>query len=98
PVANVFLRLIRTIVAPLIFGTLVAGIAGSGDLKRMGRIALKAVVYFEVVTTVALFLGLAAVNLAQPGNGVPIARTTAAASAPQSATLESVLEHIVPSS
>lgn len=97
PVANVFLRLIRTIVAPLIFGTLVAGIAGGGDLKGMGRVALKALIYFEVVTTVALFLGLAAVNLARPGDGVPIARTVAAAAPPAAGTsLASVLEHIFP--
>lgn len=97
PVANVFLRLIRTIVAPLIFGTLVAGIASGGDLKGMGRVALKALIYFEVVTTVALFLGLGAVNLARPGDGVPIARTVAAAAPPATGTsLASVLEHIFP--
>jgi Na+/H+-dicarboxylate symporter len=97
PVANVFLRLIRTIVAPLIFGTLVAGIASGGDLKGMGRVALKALIYFEVVTTVALFLGLGAVNLARPGDGVPIARTVAAAAPPIAGTsLASVLEHIFP--
>src|SRR5258707_11702078 len=73
PVSNIFLRLIRSIIAPLIFGTLVYGIAGSGDLKRMGRIGLKAIVYFEAVTTVALFLGLAAVNLGRPGAGVKLA-------------------------
>src|SRR5579862_1850354 len=81
PVSNIFLRLIRSIIAPLIFGTLVYGIAGSGDLKRMGRIGLKALVYFEAVTTVALFLGLAAVNLVRPGAGMklePAAETTLA--------------------
>jgi len=99
PVSNVFLRLIRTIIAPLIFATLVAGIAGSGDLKRMGRVALKAVVYFEVVTTIALFLGLAVVNLARPGDGVPIARAASAATpAPASTSLATILEHIFPSS
>ena len=98
PISNVFLRLIRTIIAPLIFATLVAGIAGSGDLKRMGRVALKAVVYFEVVTTIALFLGLAVVNLARPGDGVPIARTAGSAPAPASNSLAAILEHIFPSS
>lgn len=100
PISNVFLRLIRTIIAPLIFGTLVAGVAGGGDLKRMGRVALKAIIYFEVVTTIALFLGLGAVNLARPGAGVPIARTPAerASSAQNPTTVESVLEHIFPAS
>jgi len=72
PVANVFLRLIRSIVAPLVFATLVVGIAGGGDLKRMGRIGAKAILLFEIVTTLALFLGLAAVNLVRPGEGVHV--------------------------
>ena len=67
PVSNIFLRLIRSIIAPLLLATLVHGIAGSGDIKQMGRIGLKAIVYFEIVTTLALFLGLAAVNLVRPG-------------------------------
>jgi proton glutamate symport protein len=97
PVSNVFLRLIRSIIAPLLFGTLVVGIAGGGDMKRMGRIGGKAIIYFEVVTTLALFLGLAAVNLVRPGVGIPIQRTAAEAAVPQAqTTLSSVLEHIVP--
>ena len=75
--STVFLRLIRSIIAPLLFGTLVAGIAGGGDLKNMGRIGAKAILYFEIVTTFALFLGLGVVNLVRPGEGVPIARTAA---------------------
>ena len=99
PVSEVFLRLIRSIVAPLIFATLVAGIAGGGDLKRMGRIGAKAIVYYEIVTTAALFLGLAAVNLVRPGVGVHIERTAAeAAVAPAPASLASLLEHVFPSS
>jgi proton glutamate symport protein len=99
PVSNVFLRLIRSIIAPLLFGTLVAGIAGSGDLKQMGRIGAKAIAYFEIVTTFALFLGLGMVNLVRPGEGVPIQRTAAEAAAPQNpATLNSVLEHTFPAS
>ncbi|HUI53846.1 MAG TPA: dicarboxylate/amino acid:cation symporter [Bryobacteraceae bacterium] len=81
-VSQIFLRLIRSIIAPLLFATLVYGIAGSGDLKQMGRIGLKAIIYFEVVTTLALFLGLGAVNLVRPGEGVPIARTAAEAALP----------------
>jgi proton glutamate symport protein len=68
----VFLRLIRAIVAPLIFATLVVGIAGHPDLKQVGRMGLKAIVYFEVVTTLALLIGLGAINLTQAGAGVKI--------------------------
>jgi len=96
PVSAVFLRLIRSIVAPLIFATLVAGIAGSGGSKNMGRIGAKAILYFEIVTTLALFLGLAAVNLIRPGLGVPISQT-AGDRIPQTATTAgSFVEHIVP--
>jgi proton glutamate symport protein len=96
PVSAVFLRLIRSIVAPLIFATLVAGIAGSGGSKNMGRIGAKAILYFEIVTTLALFLGLAAVNLVKPGLGVPISQT-AGDKIPQAATTAgSFVEHIVP--
>src|SRR5438270_1361412 len=92
-VSTVFLRLIRSIIAPLIFGTLVAGIAGSGDVKNMGRIGAKAILYFEIVTTFALFLGLGAVNLIRPGDGVPIQRTAAEAAAPQTpVTINTVVE------
>lgn len=83
PVSAIFLRLIRSIIAPLIFATLVAGMAGGGDLKRMGRIGLKALIYFEIVTTIALFLGLGAVNLAQPGEGMTLAPTAAEAALPK---------------
>src|SRR5919109_4602550 len=72
PLADAFLRMIKMIIAPLLFATLVVGIAGTGDLKAMGRIGLKAIIYFEVATTIALFLGLAIVNYFQPGAGVDI--------------------------
>jgi proton glutamate symport protein len=99
PASAVFLRLIRVIIAPLLFGTLVVGIAGGGDMKQMGRVGVKAIVYFEVVTTFALVVGLGAVNLVRPGLGVPIARTAADAAAPQvQTTLASVLEHTFPAS
>jgi proton glutamate symport protein len=97
--ANVFLRLISSIVAPLIFGMLVAGIASTGSIKTMGRIGVKAMVYFEVLTTIALFLGLAAVNLARPGEGMKLQFTATEAALPQvSPTLASTLEHTFPSS
>jgi proton glutamate symport protein len=66
----IFLRLIRAIIAPLLFGTLVSGIAAHSNLKKVGRMGVKAIVYFEVVTTFALFIGLAAINLSKAGAGV----------------------------
>lgn len=67
--SNIFLRLIKTIIAPLIFSTLVVGIAAHANLKQVGRMGLKAIVYFEVATTIALFIGLAAINLTRAGDG-----------------------------
>lgn len=98
-VSNVFLRLIKSIIAPLIFATLVYGIAGAGSPKQMGRIGLKAIVYFEIVTTIALFVGLAAVNLARPGEGLALRRTAEESAVSQTPpTLASILEHVFPAS
>ncbi len=72
PLSILFLNLIKSIIAPLIFSTLVIGIAGTGDIKQVGRIGLKALIYFEIVTTFALFIGLGAVNLVKPGVGVSL--------------------------
>ena len=99
PVSAIFLRLIRSIIAPLIFATLVAGMAGGGDLKRMGRIGLKAIIYFEIITTIALFLGLGAVNLTRPGEGMKLAPTAAEAALPKAqSTWGQILEHTFPAS
>ena len=68
--SDVFLRLVKTIIAPLVFATLVVGIAGHADLKQVGRMGVKALVYFEIVTTFALFIGLAAINFTKAGVGV----------------------------
>ncbi len=70
PLSTIFLRLIKSIIAPLIFATLVVGIAGHGNLKQVGRMGVKALIYFEVVTTLAMVVGLVAVNLMRPGVGV----------------------------
>jgi len=102
PISTVFLRLIKSIIAPLIFGTLVYGIAGAGNVKAMGRIGLKAIVYFEAVTTVALFLGLGAVNLVRPGEsmqlGSPHQNAAGGLPAAGAQSLPSVLEHVFPAS
>jgi proton glutamate symport protein len=70
PFSQIFLRLVKMLIAPLIFATLVAGIAGGGHVKVVGRMAVRAFIYFEVVTTLAIAIGLAMVNLTQPGAGV----------------------------
>jgi proton glutamate symport protein len=101
PISTVFLRMIRSIIVPLIFGTLVVGIAGHGDdMKRVGRLALKSIIYFELVTTLALFIGLLAVNILKPGVGVSLAAPAVASAtiAGNQISLSSVLEHVVPQS
>ncbi|MCQ2754384.1 MAG: cation:dicarboxylase symporter family transporter [bacterium] len=68
--AEIFLRMVKMIIAPLLFSTLVVGIAGHGDIKSVGRLGLKTIVYFEIVTTLALVIGLGFANLFQPGEGM----------------------------
>jgi aerobic C4-dicarboxylate transport protein len=72
PFGDGFIALVRMLIGPIIFCTIVHGIAGMGDLKRAGRVALKAIVYFEAVTTLALAVGLMTVNWLKPGNGMKI--------------------------
>src|SRR6266568_4287727 len=101
PVSTAFIRIIKAIIVPLIFGTLVVGIAGHGDdMRRVGRLALKSIIYFEVITTLALFLGLLTVNVMKPGVGAALAAPAAGATplASEPVTFASVLEHIVPQS
>jgi len=76
PLSILFLNLIKSVIAPLIFSTLVIGIAGTGDIRQVGRIGIKALIYFEIVTTFALVIGLDAVNLTKPGVGVSLAGVT----------------------
>src|SRR5688572_10315512 len=73
--SKIFLRLIKTIVAPLLFGTLVVGIAGHSDLKQVGRMGWKSILYFEVVTTIALLIGLVFINLTKAGVGINVPAT-----------------------
>jgi proton glutamate symport protein len=95
--SDAFLRLVKTIIAPLVFATLVVGIAGHSDLKQVGRMGLKALVYFEIVTTFALFIGLAAINLTKAGVGITQkigAADKLQAAAPQTAA--DIILHIFP--
>lgn len=99
--SNLFLRLIKCILVPLVLSTLIVGIAGhSDDLKAVGRLALKALIYFEAVTTAALVIGLLAVNLVQPGVGVklPPPDATHEKITATPVTLQSVVEHLAPKS
>jgi proton glutamate symport protein len=73
---DIFLNLVKCIIAPLIFGTIVVGIASEGDLAKVGRMGVKALIYFEIVTTIALFIGLGVVNLTKPGVGVSLVADT----------------------
>lgn len=100
-ISNIFLRLIKCLIVPILVGTLITGIAGhSDDLKAVGRLALKSIVYFEVVTTLALGVGLLAVNLVKPGVGVSLNVAAAPGqelAAKKQTTLE-LIEHIFPKS
>ncbi|MDQ2832490.1 MAG: cation:dicarboxylase symporter family transporter [Acidobacteriota bacterium] len=98
PISNIFLRLIKSIVGPLLFGTLVSGIASAGELKTMGRIAVKAITYFEIATTLALAIGLIIVNVMQPGAGLTLTGSGGPAlpALAQPASLSQILEHAVP--
>ncbi|HEY1484346.1 MAG TPA: cation:dicarboxylase symporter family transporter [Candidatus Acidoferrum sp.] len=84
--SDIFLRLIKVIVAPLILGTLVTGIAGHGDLRKVGRIGLKSLIYFEAVTTIALFIGIFAINISKAGQGLVLPTATPTEQIPQSPT------------
>src|SRR5215831_7823702 len=100
--SSVFLRMIKSLIVPLLFATLVVGIAGHGDdMKRVGRLALRSIIYFEIVTTLALAVGLIAVNVIKPGRGVDLGAASAkegAAFAATQTTLTGVIEHTVPQS
>jgi proton glutamate symport protein len=101
PLSTMFLRMIKSIIVPIIFSTLVIGIAGQGDdMKRVGRLAFKSLIYFEIVTTIALLIGLGAANLMRPGAGVQLDAPAAAGAefASKQTTLSGMLEHIVPQS
>lgn len=95
-VAQIFLRLIKTIIAPLLFATLVSGIAAHSDLKKVGRMGVKALVYFEVVTTLALVIGLAAINISKAGVGIQVAAPAAESLPAQKVTWQDTLLHTVP--
>ena len=89
PLGDAFIRMIKMIVVPLIFSTLIVGIAGTGDFKKLGRLGGKAIIWFEVASCLALIVGLVVVNILQPGVGVSLPSIGAAAGANAAATAES---------
>ena len=98
PFSQLFLRLIKMIIAPLIFATLVAGIAGAGHFKVVGRMGLRAIIYFEIVTTLALVIGLVAVNVMKPGVGVNLPMGQQSEITAKAQTWDQILLHVVPES
>jgi proton glutamate symport protein len=98
PFSQIFLRLIKMVIAPLIFATLVAGIAGAGHFRVVGRMGLRALIYFEVVTTLALVIGLVAVNLTKPGVGVNLPMGQQSEITAKAQTWDQILLHVVPES
>jgi len=96
--SKIFLRMVKTIIAPLLFATLVVGIAGHSNLRQVGRMGWKSIVYFEIVSTIALFIGLLAINISKAGLGVTIPPVLAQQGIqevkPQ--TFEEVVLHIFP--
>ncbi len=99
PVGDMFIRMIKMIVVPLVFSSLVMGIAGTGDFKKLGRLGAKAILWFEIATTLALIVGLVVVNVFQPGVGVNVVggdASAAAAAAKKTIDMTQMLVNIVP--
>src|SRR5579863_1479146 len=95
PLGDGFIKLIRMMIAPIIFLTVIVGIAGIGDMRKLGRVGLKALLYFEVVTTMALLIGLAVVTILQPGAGMNVNAAALDASAIQQYAREGSQLHAV---
>ncbi len=96
--SKIFLNMVKTIIAPLIFATLVVGIAGHSNLRQVGRMGWKSIVYFELVSTAALFIGLLAINISKAGIGVIIPEAISKQNLPvvKAQTIEEVILHIFP--
>ncbi len=95
--SSIFLKLIKTVIAPLLFGTLVVGIAGHANLKQIGRMGIKSLIYFEIVTTIALFIGLAAINISGAGRGITLPSSIEKMdNVVQKQTAEDIILHIFP--
>ena len=97
-ISKIFLNLIKTIIAPLLFGTLVVGIAGHSNLKQVGRMGWKSILYFEIVSTIALFIGLLAINISKAGVGVTVPPAMSQGTLPEvlKQTWDQIILHVFP--
>ena len=97
-ISKIFLNLIKTIIAPLLFGTLVVGIAGHSNIRQVGRMGWKSILYFEIISTLALFIGLAAINLSKAGVGVTLPHAMVQGTLPEvpKQTWDQVILHVFP--
>lgn len=93
PVGDIFIRLIKMIVVPIVFSTLVVGVSSLGDVKRVGRLGVKTLIYFEIVTTLAILFGVAIANLTQPGAGVAVAALSKSDISKYAATAQGISQH-----
>ncbi len=97
-ISKIFLNLIKTIIAPLLFGTLVVGIAGHSNIRQVGRMGWKSILYFEIISTLALFIGLLAINLSRAGVGVTLPQAMAQGTLPEvpKQTWDQIIIHVFP--
>ncbi|OWZ00610.1 Dicarboxylate/amino acid:cation (Na or H) symporter protein, partial [Phytophthora megakarya] len=95
PMAQLFLRPIQFIVFPLVFSSLIVGIASQNDMKQLGRLAIKSIIYFEIVTTIAMIIGLLAANIIKPGS-VGLVEGEAYNSSISTLTFETFIGHLTP--
>jgi len=97
-ISKIFLNLIKTIIAPLLFGTLVVGIAGHSNIRQVGRMGWKSILYFEIVSTLALFIGLLVINLSKAGVGVTLPQAMSQGTLPEvpKQTWEQIVLHVFP--
>src|SRR3990172_1484382 len=76
PLGDAFIKLVKMMIAPIVFCTIVSGIAGMQDIKKVGRVGIKALIYFEIITTLALIIGLVVINILKPGSGMNVDPST----------------------
>ncbi|AAT53660.1 proton/glutamate symporter protein, N-terminus [Bacillus anthracis str. Sterne] len=93
PIGDIFIRLIKMIVVPIVVASIVVGVAGVGDVKKLGRLGGKTIIYFEIITTIAIIVGLLIANIFQPGKGVNMEQLTKTDISKYTHTTEQVQSH-----